>query len=451
MAALMPHADHATPPPPPAQDFASFQNKILSEGAVKMLLDMTSPSNDPYLIKETLACLGRITQGNAGIQKELRKVNAIKTYSQLLFAQTLHDSAITELAALALVNLVSEVPECMSEISSHARYSAIRFEMLASMARALSSSMQRTKQQSAQMAGSDAFKFWGACAAGEWKDGNAGGERTHTSFVDNPQFLMRAPPGANLCIVLQDTLEEKRQRDRGTARPLFLRLCVTAATPDTLKSNLKLLDINSSGARAASVDSDGVVQLEKGVNGFMDVSKTREVSMRCHVKNDAKTAAPENAWVVVPHVGCSHLHSRYVLSVFSDKEVSIEGELQGWTKRIITSAWNPLCCAPRSITNSQWRNCPQFSLINMGSEAVNVRALLSYAERDELNNKRHLQMVDTSNPQAGAAPRQTNRPPPIPRCRCDAPRHARTRTRMALTRRSSRRIRSTSGRCSRCT
>ena len=105
----MPHADHPPPSPPPAQDFASFQNKILSEGAVKMLLDMTSPSNDPYLIKETLACLGRITQGNAGIQKELRKVNAIKTYSQLLFAQTLHDSAITELAALALVNLCSEV------------------------------------------------------------------------------------------------------------------------------------------------------------------------------------------------------------------------------------------------------------------------------------------------------------------------------------------------------
>jgi hypothetical protein len=51
----------------------------------------------------------------------------------------MHDSAITELAALALVNLVSEVPSCMATVEQHPRFSAIRFELLASMARALSS------------------------------------------------------------------------------------------------------------------------------------------------------------------------------------------------------------------------------------------------------------------------------------------------------------------------
>jgi len=45
-----------------------------------------------------------------------------------------------------------------------------------------------------------------------------------------------------------------------------------------------VLDINSSGARPAAMDADSVVQLEPGVNGFLDVAKTREVTMRCHVK-----------------------------------------------------------------------------------------------------------------------------------------------------------------------
>ena len=65
------------------------------------------------------------------------------------------------------------------------------------------------------------------------------------------------------------------------SRPLFLRLCVTAATPEALESRLKVLDINSSGARPAAMDADSVVQLEPGVNGFLDVAKTREVP-RCH-------------------------------------------------------------------------------------------------------------------------------------------------------------------------
>jgi len=40
-----------------------------------------------------------------------------------------------------------------------------------------------------------------------------------------------------------------------------------------------VLDINSSGARPAAMDADSVVQLEPGVNGFLDVAKTREVTM----------------------------------------------------------------------------------------------------------------------------------------------------------------------------
>ena len=47
----------------------------------------------------------------------------------------------------------------------------------------------------------------------------------------------------------------------------------------------------------------------------LDLSKTREVALRCHVKS----SAPEDMWVVVPHVGCSHQHSRFVLSVFADQ------------------------------------------------------------------------------------------------------------------------------------
>ena len=51
----------------------------------------------------------------------------------------------------------------------------------------------------------------------------------HTSFVDNPQFLLRAKAGTNLTLVLQDTLEDKRQREKAKTRPLFLRLCVAEA------------------------------------------------------------------------------------------------------------------------------------------------------------------------------------------------------------------------------
>ena len=46
--------------------------------------------------------------------------------------------------------------------------------------------------------------------------------------------------------------------------------------------------------------------------------------MRCHVKS----ANAEQAWVIVPHVGCSHQHSKFVLSVFADREVALGGEPQ---------------------------------------------------------------------------------------------------------------------------
>ena len=112
--------------------------------------------------------------------------------------------------------------------------------------------------------------------------------------------------------------------------------------------------------------------------------------MRCHVKS----ANAEQAWVIVPHVGCSHQHSKFILSVFADREISLDGELQPWTKRVITSSWSSLACAPNSIVDANWRNCPQFQLINMGEKATPVRALLSYGERDEMLNKRHLQTFD---------------------------------------------------------
>ena len=90
---------------------------------------MLTPSHDPFVIKETLALIGRVTQGNEGIQTELTNLGAIQVYSQLLFAQ-MHDTAITELAALALVNLVSEVPKCMADVEAPPRFGAIRFELL---------------------------------------------------------------------------------------------------------------------------------------------------------------------------------------------------------------------------------------------------------------------------------------------------------------------------------
>lgn len=112
--------------------------------------------------------------------------------------------------------------------------------------------------------------------------------------------------------------------------------------------------------------------------------------MRCHVKS----SNAQQAWVIVPHVGCSHQHSKFVLSVFADREVSLDGELQPWTKRTISSSWSALACAPNSIVDANWRNCPQFQLINMGEKTTPVRALLSYGERDEMLNKRHLQTFD---------------------------------------------------------
>jgi hypothetical protein len=106
------------------------------------------------------------------------------------------------------------VPSLLSTLEQNARYELIRFELLASMARALSSSMQRNQQTSSSLAGSADFRFWGSAIAAEWTDGNAGGDRKHASFVDNPQFLLRAPKGANVCLVLQDVDEAAREQAR---------------------------------------------------------------------------------------------------------------------------------------------------------------------------------------------------------------------------------------------
>ena len=373
-----------------ASGFEPYKEQLRKHEGVPLLLSFISPSHDEYLIKETLQLLGRMTQNSPGIQAELQKYGAIERYSQLLFAQ-MHDAQISELAALALVNLISEVPACLAMIEQHPKYSAIRYELLASMARALSSSMIRNESSEMSLSGSADFHFWGSAVVGHWQDGNAGGDRKHTSFVDNPQFLVKAPAGTNLCVVLQDTLEASREQDRVKQRPLFLRLCVVAATAETVASGLKQLDINSSGARPASVNEEtGVVLLEPTVQAALDVSKTREVALRCHVK----TAPEDGAWVIVPHVGVSHQHSRFVLAVFADREIQLCGELQSWQKRVVTAAWSPLCSAPRGIADAHWRNCPQFQLINAGSASTNVVAFLSYAERDVARNRRHTTVAD---------------------------------------------------------
>ena len=120
-------------------------------------------------------------------------------------------------------------------MSGHPRQRTIRFEMMASMARALASSMQRNNstEHSSMPDGSKQFASGGRRArARKWEEGNAGGDRMHTSFVDNPQFILRAKPGTNLCLVLHDVDEDKRQREKVKTRPLFLRLCVTAASED---------------------------------------------------------------------------------------------------------------------------------------------------------------------------------------------------------------------------
>mmetsp|Transcript_8106 Transcript_8106/g.20105 ORF Transcript_8106/g.20105 Transcript_8106/m.20105 type:complete len:1749 (-) Transcript_8106:113-5359(-) len=382
-----------------AHDFEPFKSALRDAGGVPMLLALLTPSTDPFVIKETLQLLGRITQNNTGIQADLQQYNAVDVYSQLLFAQDLlHDVTISELAALALVNLVSEVPASLAAVERHPQYATIRFDLLASMARALTSSMLRSNEESQVLPGSESFRFWGHAVSGEWGETTSGGDRMHTSFPDNPQFLVRAPKGTNLCIVLQDTLEEKRQREKTKSRPLFLRLCVVEASRATLESRHKMLDINSSGWRHANVDGEGAVVLEPGVLGSVNVAKTREVVMRCTIRS----CGPESAWVIVPHVGCQHQHSQFALTVFADQQVSIEGELLPWQRRVISSSWSPLCSSPNSIADIAWRNSPQFQLINMGASRSPVHAMLSYAERDDELSKRHLQPVDKG-PALGAS------------------------------------------------
>ena len=375
-----------------ANGFEAFKETLRRSNGVPMLLSFLTPSHDEYLIKETLQLLGRMTQNCWSIQQELQKHSAIDKYAHLLFAE-LHDTQISELAALALVNLCSEVPSCLRTIEALPRYNVIRFELLASMARALSASMLRNDTNSMSLNGSSDFQFYGSAAVGKWEDGNAGGDRKHTSFVDNPQFLLRAPKGTNLTVLLQDTDEPTREQSKVKSRPLFLRLCMTAASSETVRSRTKQLDINASGARPASVDDEsGVVMLEPNVQAALDISKTREVALRCHIKSSGSNS--DDCWVIVPHVGCSHQHSKYVLAVFADQPVELLGELTPWNKRVITSSWTPLCSAPRGIADGRWRNCPQFQLINVGAQPTTVYAFLSYAERDIARNKRHTMVTD---------------------------------------------------------
>lgn len=372
-----------------ASGYEPYKELVRAHGGVPMLLSFLSPSHDEYLIKETLQLVGRMTQNCASIQAELQRHSAVERYATLLFAD-MHDVQISELAALALVNLISEVPQLLATLAADRRYPSIRYALLASMARALSSSMLRNGSTAMSMAGSADFAFWGGAAVGVWEDGNAGGDRKHTSFVDNPQFLLRARPGTNLIVLLQDTLEPSRERDKVKARPLFLRLCVAAASAETVASRLKQLDLSSTGARPAAVDNDGACMLEPNVLAALDVAKTREVALRCHIRSKSQ----DDMWVIVPHVGCSHQHSRYVLSVFADQEVALEGELASWSKRVVCGSWSPLCCAPKGIDDARWRNCPQFQVLSVGSSPSRVHALLSYGERDEARNKRHTSVHD---------------------------------------------------------
>ena len=91
-----------------AHDFDPFKDLLRAQQGVPLLLSFLSPKHDEYLIKETLQLLGRMTQSSTGIQQELQRYEAISAYSGLLFAR-MHDGQIAELAALALVNLISEV------------------------------------------------------------------------------------------------------------------------------------------------------------------------------------------------------------------------------------------------------------------------------------------------------------------------------------------------------
>ena len=83
-----------------------------------------------------------------------------------------------------------------------------------------------------------------------------------------------------------------------------------------------------------------------------------------------------------------------MLSVFADKEVSLEQILMPWHKRVLSSSWTNLCSAPRGIADAHWRNCPQFQMINVGAAPTVVSAFLSYAERDVQRNKRHMSAAD---------------------------------------------------------
>ena len=108
-----------------ANGFESFKETLRRSNGVPMLLSFLTPSHDEYLIKETLQLLGRMTQNCWSIQQELQKHSAIDKYAHLLFAE-LHDTQISELAALALVNLCSEVPSCLRTIEALPRYNVIR-------------------------------------------------------------------------------------------------------------------------------------------------------------------------------------------------------------------------------------------------------------------------------------------------------------------------------------
>ena len=79
-----------------AHDFEPFKNALQASGGVPLLLNLLDPKNEPFVIKETLQLVGRITQNNPAIQADLQRYNAVTVYSTLLFAtdQT-HDATIS--------------------------------------------------------------------------------------------------------------------------------------------------------------------------------------------------------------------------------------------------------------------------------------------------------------------------------------------------------------------
>ena len=132
---------------------------------------------------------------------------------------------------------------------------------------------------------------------GAWRQGEtpaettAGGDRTHVSFVDNPQFLVRAAAGTRMTIVLKD-LDHDEWVDSGV-RPAFLRLCVTAATPEVVRDRRHHLSVNAGGLKLAETI---------GLHG-----EPRTPAQRSATRS-ARSAAPRASSTLSAVCVCTHLH-----------------------------------------------------------------------------------------------------------------------------------------------